>query len=211
MQSDEQYKQLWENRYSDEAYAYGTDPNTFFKTQLQLLAPGTILLPADGEGRNSVYAATLGWTVTSTDISSAGKTKALQLAAAHRVTLDYQVGTLEELAFVPNSFDVIGLLYAHVGPQHKAAFNTALEKLLKPGGVLIFEAFDKAHAAYKEKHPTAGGPTDLDMLYSLTELEQYYPGYNILVSEQVITTEEEGIYHRGGGAVVRFVARKPLA
>jgi hypothetical protein len=36
---------------------YGTTPNEFFKQQLDLLEPGNILLPADGEGRNAVYAA----------------------------------------------------------------------------------------------------------------------------------------------------------
>lgn len=43
--------------------AYGTEPNAFFKAQLDQLTPGRLLLPAEGEGRNAVYAAKKGWEV----------------------------------------------------------------------------------------------------------------------------------------------------
>jgi len=54
----------WNDRYADGAFAYGKEPNVFFADQLKQFESGTILMPADGEGRNGVYAATLGWQVT---------------------------------------------------------------------------------------------------------------------------------------------------
>ena len=76
-------KQFWDERYGDDEYAYGTKPNTWFAEQLARMAQGRLLLPAEGEGRNAVYAAKLGWEVTAFDISAAGRDKAMRLAEKH--------------------------------------------------------------------------------------------------------------------------------
>ena len=49
-------KDFWNERYDEESYAYGNSPNVFFKQQLDKLKVGSLLLPAEGEGRNAVYA-----------------------------------------------------------------------------------------------------------------------------------------------------------
>ena len=69
-------KEFWDQRYAAAAYAYGESPNLWYKSRLELLTPGRILLPADGEGRNGVFAASLGWEVVSFDISEEGCKKA---------------------------------------------------------------------------------------------------------------------------------------
>ena len=66
---------FWNERYSTNEYAYGTEPNEFFKSVLSKLEVGKLLLPGEGEGRNAVYAAKQGWHVTAFDTSIAGKTK----------------------------------------------------------------------------------------------------------------------------------------
>ena len=71
---------FWNNRYRDQVYAYRKEPNLFFHEWLQKFGPGLILMPAVGEGRNGVFAATLDWTVTSFELSKEGKIEALQLA-----------------------------------------------------------------------------------------------------------------------------------
>jgi hypothetical protein len=88
-------------RYSGEQFAYGEQPNEFLKEQLGKLDIGTILFPAEGEGRNAVFAAKLGWNVLAFDISAEGKKKALQLAEANHETIDYQIGELESLNYKP--------------------------------------------------------------------------------------------------------------
>ena len=84
---------FWNQRYQTDDYAYGTSPNVFFKEQLDKLSAGSILLPADGEGRNGVYAAERGWQVSAFDLSREGKRKAEALAAQRGVPLRYLVGT----------------------------------------------------------------------------------------------------------------------
>ena len=103
----------WNDRYSKEEFAFGEQPNNYIKEQLEKLTVGTILFPAEGEGRNAVFAAKLGWTVSAFDISVEGKKKAVRLAEAHKVTIDYQVGELQTLNYQPEQFDAIALIYAH--------------------------------------------------------------------------------------------------
>ena len=68
-------KEFWNQRYSELGYAYGTEPNEFFKEALlrykEELLPEhpRLLMPAEGEGRNAVYAAELGFEVTAFDVS----------------------------------------------------------------------------------------------------------------------------------------------
>ena len=58
-------KEFWDDRYSKNEFAYGEQPNNYLKEQLEKLQVGRILFPAEGEGRNAVFAATLGWKVSS--------------------------------------------------------------------------------------------------------------------------------------------------
>ena len=198
----------WDERYKEEQFAYGKEPNLFFKEWLSRYTPGAVLMPAEGEGRNGVYAAQQGWQVTAFDQSVEGQGKALQLAKERGVTIEYVVGDLEVLDFAKESFDAIGLIYAHVDGDKKAAFHAKLNTCLKPGGVVIFEAFSKAHVQYNSADPKVGGPKDVDMLYSKEDILAGFGNYDILMLEEVEMELSEGVYHNGKGSVLRFVGRK---
>ncbi|MCW3467026.1 class I SAM-dependent methyltransferase [Chitinophaga nivalis] len=201
-------EQKWNERYKDQEFVYGKAPNLFFETWLPEFKPGRILMPADGEGRNGVFAARLGWQVTSADLSVEGKSKALQLAAEQQVTLNYLVGDMAQLHFEPASFDAIGLIYAHFSADKKSILHRQLNTWLKPGGIIIFEAFSKKHLPFRKENPRVGGPEDIDMLFSLTEIVADFDNYEILVLEEAEILLEEGKYHIGKGSVIRFVGRK---
>ena len=51
---------FWDQRFAERGFAYGEEPNVFLSGQLRGLEPGSLLLPAEGEGRNAVWAATRG-------------------------------------------------------------------------------------------------------------------------------------------------------
>ena len=70
-------KEMWNERYAQKTFAYGEEPNVFLKEQLIEIKPGKALFPAEGEGRNAVYTATLGWKVNAFDLSKEGKQKAI--------------------------------------------------------------------------------------------------------------------------------------
>ena len=200
--------QKWDERYKSNEFAYGKLPNLFFKEWLLKLEPGAILMPADGEGRNGVFAATKGWKVTSFDLSIEGRGKAMKLAEECGVKLDYIVGDFDLLEFDGESFDAIGLVYAHFPGDKKQAFHRKLDSYLKPGGIIIFEAFSKNHIPYKQENPKVGGPDDLKMLYSKKEILADFGNYEILALTENEVLLEEGALHNGKGAVIRFVGLK---
>jgi len=142
---DNQWLNRWNERYSDPEYAFGKEPNSFFKMEIQNLKPGKILLAAEGEGRNAVFAALNGWDVSAFDISEEGKKKALRLAEDKGVTIDYRVGELPELGFDESGFDTLALIFAHFPAPIRLAYHQMLDTLVKKGGFVLFEAFGKKH------------------------------------------------------------------
>jgi 2-polyprenyl-3-methyl-5-hydroxy-6-metoxy-1,4-benzoquinol methylase len=205
---DDAWIRRWDERYRQEEFAYGELPNQYLKEQLNKFAVGQILFPAEGEGRNAVYAATLGWTVSAFDISIEGKHKALRLSEAKGVKIDYQLGDLNSLHYQPGQFDAVALIYAHFPAEIKSQYHKTLDRYLKAGGMVIFEAFSKKHLDYIAKNEKVGGPKDLDMLFSSEEISSDFSNYEILVLEEVEIELSEGFFHNGIGSVIRFVGRK---
>ncbi len=198
----------WDERYSSNEFAFGEEPNEYLKEQIGKLPAGKILFPAEGEGRNAVYAAKLGWTVVAFDISTEGQKKARLLAEKNSVNIDYRVGLMETLGFKEGEFDAIALIYAHFPAAIKSQMHRQLDTCLRKGGIVIFEAFSKNHLAYRAKNERVGGPQDLDSLFSTDEIKADFGNYDIIELEEKIIELNEGPFHSGQGAVIRFVGRK---
>jgi 2-polyprenyl-3-methyl-5-hydroxy-6-metoxy-1,4-benzoquinol methylase len=198
----------WDDRYSQEEFAYGEQPNNYLKEQLEKLNAGKILFPAEGEGRNAVFAASLGWTVSAFDISAEGKNKALRLAETNHVSIDYQIGELKSLNYIHEQFDAIALIYAHFPADIKSQYHKMLDKYLRKNGLIIFEAFSKKHIDYIARNEKVGGPTDINMLFSTEELRSDFPNYEIIEFTEQEIELNEGLYHNGKGSVIRFTGRK---
>jgi 2-polyprenyl-3-methyl-5-hydroxy-6-metoxy-1,4-benzoquinol methylase len=203
-------KEFWNNRYAEKEFAYGIEPNQFLEQTLPSIPVGNVLFVAEGEGRNAVYAAKLGWEVDAFDQSEEGKNKALLLAEEQSVKLSYAVADLMEIKYKPNSFDVVALIFAHFSPVDKKQYNQAITKYVKQGGYIIFEAFSKTHLQYNSTNPQAGGPSNSDMLFSVQEIVEYFPNFEILTLEEKVYHLKEGVYHKGEGSVIRFLGKKKL-
>jgi len=202
------WTERWNDRYSSEEFAYGEQPNNFLKEQLENLNPGSILFPAEGEGRNAVFVAKIGWKVTAFDISVEGKNKALRLAKNNNVIIDYQVGELQTFGFQPQQFDAVALIYAHFPAEIKSLYHKILGTYLRKDGIVIFEAFSKNHLDYIAKNEKVGGPKEIDMLFSIEELKADFINYEIILLEEKEIELSEGQFHNGKGSVIRFVGRK---
>ncbi|HNW74186.1 MAG TPA: class I SAM-dependent methyltransferase [Bacteroidales bacterium] len=199
-------KEMWDSRYAAEEYVYGKDPNAFFKAEIDKLVPGTLLLPAEGEGRNAVYAAGKHWDVHALDQSVEGRKKAFSLALGAGVTIRYDLADLMSVDLPADHFDAIGLIFVHLPSPGRNPFHIRVSEWLKPGGTLILEGFSKEQIRF-----TSGGPRDPDMLFSTTDLQKDFSGLEILKLEQLETFHDEGAFHRGNSSVVRMVARKKSA
>ncbi len=201
-------KEFWNQRYGEMDYAYGEEPNHYLVEKLTPLEAGTILFPAEGEGRNAVFAAQLGWDVSAFDISVEGRNKALKLAENRGVSIDYQVGEWAGVHFKPEQFDAIALIYAHFPNELKSSYHKAFAAQLRQGGIVIFEAFSKRQVDYNSKNEKVGGPKDPAMLASIEEIRADFDNFDIIELEEREIELSEGLYHNGLGSVIRFVGRK---
>lgn len=195
-------KDTWNARYAAPEYIYGQSPNVFFAEHLHGLTPGRILLPADGEGRNAVFAAEQGWQVTAFDWSEQAQAKALRLAESRGVTIDFRVMDAAEAHFEPE-FDLIALIYAHFPPPIRAAFHPKVAGFLKPGGMVVMEGYAKGQVEYQQRYQS-GGPSTPAMLFSVDELRREMSGLTEVFSEEVEVVLNEGLLHQGLARVVRW-------
>lgn len=199
---------FWEERYAQEEYIYGKEPNAFLKEVLPTLKAGKILFPAEGEGRNAVFAAKNGWDVSAFDASAEGKKKALALAEQHGTQIDYQVSTLEDVDYPMHSFDALALVFAHFPESNRKDYHQKLVTYIKPNGTLIIEGFSKSHSRFQASNPQAGGPKDLSMLYDLETLKSDFEDFEFLEAYETEVKLSEGEHHVGLSSVVRIVAVK---
>ena len=199
---------FWDKRYSEEAYTYGMAPNKYFKAKLDAMpTPGRLLLLAEGEGRNAVYAAEQGWQVSAVDFSRKAQEKALKLAAERGVSIDYQVANVQDYSFDANGpWDVIGLIYAHFPPALRARIHHKCVAALAPSGTLILESFNR-----RQMNRLSGGPKNIDLLYTKRLLEDDFEGQNSMKTLELYESTvflQEGFGHEGLGDVVRLIGLK---
>lgn len=196
-------KTFWDSRYDTDQFVYGKEPNSFFAAELSKLSPGKILLPGEGEGRNAVYAASLGWEVHAFDQSQTGMEKALGFAAEMGVHINYMVCDLEEYPFKSSAFDVVGLTFFHAIPMQRLLLHQRVQETLKKGGMLILEAF---HTSQIGNH--TGGPSVEEMLFDRTLLTKDFSLMDILYLEEESVELNEGPFHQGEANVIRLLGRK---
>ena len=200
-------KNKWDERYGKSTYIYGKQPKAYLKEKLADLTPGRILFPAEGEGRNAVYAAEKNWEVVGFDFSKEGKKKAKALAKEKDVEITYQVFKAEDFESEENSFDAMALTYAHFA-EKRSVIHKRLSAFVKPGGYLILEAFNKKHLENQKVNPQAGGPKNIEMLYDLEEIKQDFKGFEFKEALNAETVLKEGENHLGKAAVVRLFGIK---
>jgi len=116
-------KDFWNERYSQKKYVYGTSPNKYFEEKIKNLPIGKILLPAEGEGRNAVFASRLGWKVKAFDQSFQAKMKASELASMHKQTINFELSSFEEFDDTYNSYDCIALIYSHFDKNLRSKYH----------------------------------------------------------------------------------------
>ena len=192
---------MWNQRFAGDEYIYGEDPNEFVKQQLHQRSPGKVLFPAEGEGRNAVYAASLGWDVYAFDSSIEAQKKALRLANKKNVQINYSLASFNEANYNIDSFDLIILVFAH--SMDRAFNHKYLLRFLKPKGGIILEGFSK-----KQIQNSTGGPPTVDLLFSVDELES---DFRTLNRKRIWTDEvilNEGLGHKGSASVLRMIGEK---
>ena len=196
----------WDERYSTPDYLFGTEPNAFLASQADLLVPGqSALAVADGEGRNGVWLASKGLTVTAFDASAVGLDKAKRLAAEKGVNVDYRLAAIEDWTWTENRFDVVVAIFIQfASPELREKIFAGIKQCLKQGGLLLLQGYTPKQLEYG-----TGGPPTGENLYTRRLLEDAFAGFEIMRLEEYDSVIREGSGHSGMSALIDLVARKP--
>jgi SAM-dependent methyltransferase len=194
----------WDERFAGDAYVYGTEPNRWLAAQASRIAPGgRVLSLGEGEGRNAVWLGGQGFRVEAVDGSAVGLQKARRLAAERNVSIGTTVMDLAAFRAGPEPFDAVVLVFLHLPPGLRESVHRSAEASLRPGGVLIVEAFTPRQLAF-----ASGGPRQAELLYTPELLRADLPGISWVVLEESRVDLDEGPGHQGPAAVVRGVGRR---
>jgi cyclopropane fatty-acyl-phospholipid synthase-like methyltransferase len=194
---------MWNERYAQEGFAYGTDPNGFLQENAHRLA-GPVLSLAEGEGRNAVYLASLGLEVVGVDASEVGLNKAQTLAARRGVKLQTQVVDLANYTPPAGIFASVVSIFCHLPKSVRRPLHARLAENLKPGGVILLEAYTP-----EQTRRSTGGPREPDICPTAEELRGEFPGFDIELLRETEREVVEGRFHTGLASVVQLIARKP--
>ncbi|MEO8651256.1 MAG: class I SAM-dependent methyltransferase [Hyphomicrobiaceae bacterium] len=197
----------WDRNYAGPDYIFGTEPNAFLASQANRFAKhGRILVPGDGEGRNGVWLSGQGFGVVSVEASAVGVGKACALAVSRGVQPDIQHCNLEAWAWPISAFDGAASIFVHLMPHVRRALHRRILNALKPGGILILEAFTPKHVE-KRGAGSRGGPPP-EMLYTEAMLRDDFTGATFEFIEEANVVLDEGSRHTGRASVVRLVLRR---
>ena len=197
----------WNDRYAGADYLFGEAPNAFLaKAGARFLAAGqSALCVADGEGRNSVWLAERGLTVTAFDFSENGVAKARELARKRGVTVDHHVSELASWRFEASQFDaLVAIFIQFMGPVERAQAFARMQAAVRPGGVFVLEGYRPEQLAFK-----TGGPGAIENLYTEEWVRSVFAGWELLELSAYDAELSEGTRHIGMSAVIDCVARKP--
>lgn len=198
---------MWDQRYRQPGYLYGTEPNDFLRQVCaHIPAAGNVLCLAEGEGRNAVFLATQGFRVTAVDQSQVGLDKAHALAHEKAVELETVVADLHHYPLGEQCWDGIVSIWAHVPRDLRQSLHCQVVAALKPGGVFILEAYTPRHL---QMSGVGGPPASQQALYmQLEHLQNELAGLRLLWAKELDREVSEGSGHQGMSAVVQIVAEK---
>ena len=194
---------MWDERYAAEHYIYGTEPNSFLAENVTRIPKGRVLCLADGEGRNSVFLAQQGYSVTAVDASAIGIRKAKKLAQDNNVRVEYIHADLTNYSPGTEQWEGIVSIFCHLPASIRTSLHKNIVSALKPGGVLLLEAYTPAQL----KHGT-GGPPEAALTMSADILEQELNGLKFDLLQELEREVIEGSHHTGLGAVVQVLAHR---
>jgi SAM-dependent methyltransferase len=196
------WQRSWQERYEAAAWLFGEAPNAWLASNAWRLSPGMrALCPGEGEGRNAVFLAALGLSVTAVDFAPAALARAASLAERRGVAITTVAADLSVWDWPEAAFDLVALIFVQLTPEERRAVHARALRSLAPGGWLVLEAFAKGERL-------ACGPRTDESRYDAAMLRGDFPGLTLhaLTTGTVLLAEGEG--HRGEATVVRLLARR---
>ncbi len=167
----------WDERYSTSELVWTGRANQFVEQHLADLAPGTAIDLGAGEGRNAVWLAQRGWSVTAVDFSQVGLDKALRLAEQHDVTIAVERADAT-IWSPPQPVDLVVLSYLQLPIDQQQAVLAHAATWLNPGGTLFVIAHDRSNVT-----DGYGGPPSPEVCYTVDGTVEALEGLEVTTAE----------------------------
>lgn len=195
----------WNTRYAQADFLFGEAPNDFLRREGSRLALGSrVLCIADGEGRNGIWLAEQGHSVTSFDSSTVAVQKARTWAQSRDVAIDANVASVDDWDWAEHAFDaVVAIFVQFAAPATRKRLFAGMWRTLKPGGLLLVEGYTP-----KQLEHRTGGPSDVTHLYTEEMMYGLLPEADFLMLRSYETTIHEGRVHYGPSALLDLIARR---
>ena len=156
--------QQWDERYSGDELVWTSTPNQFLVAEAVELPAGRAVDVACGEGRNSIWLAEQGWTVTGVDFSPVGLAKAKRFADLWGVEVTWIESAIEAWDPPAEGFDLVAVLYLQLPQPARSAALARAASAVAPGGTLLVVAHDIDNLSRGY-----GGPPDASVLYRVSD------------------------------------------
>jgi predicted O-methyltransferase YrrM/ketosteroid isomerase-like protein len=170
------------------------EPNRWLASAVQGVKPGRALDVGVGQGRNAVFLAKQGWTVTGIDIAGEGMRLAREQAAAAGVKIDTVYASDRDFDFGREQWDLVAFIYMPV-----RGFPAKVYASLRPGGLVVAEAFGNAGDPARAGDDVHYGPDEMRRVFEAA-------GFEIVRYEEPIDVADYGLQRV---PLVRLVARRP--
>lgn len=171
-------RQMWDERYATKDLVWSAGPNELFAQEIDDLQPGKALDVACGEGRNGLWLAERGWSVTMLDFSAVAIDKARQIAEKRGVKVNALVEDVAVYELPEAEYDLVAVLYLHTQPDERSRWLANVIRSVRPGGTFLYVGHDPSNIEMG-----VGGPQDVQLLPGISELNQALDGFRIDAAE----------------------------
>jgi SAM-dependent methyltransferase len=171
----------WNRKHGEAGPLFGVEPNRFLVAEIEGLTPGRALDLACGAGRNAVWLAEQGWTVTGVDFADVALANARDLAAERGVEVEWAQADLREWEPPARAFDLVAVLYLQVPAEERRLALGRAAEAVAPGGTLLVVGHD-----LENLNGGHGGPKDPRVLFTPDEVAGELPGLEIEKAERVL-------------------------
>ncbi len=175
----------WNRKHGEAGLLFGAKPNRFLVAEVDGLEPGRALDLACGAGRNAVWLAEQGWTVTGADFSDVALENARGLAAERGVEVDWVQADVREWEPPAGAFDLVAVLYLQIPAEERRPVLARAAGAVAPGGTLLVVGHD-----LQNLNGGYGGPKDPRVLFTPDEVAADLPGREIEKAERVLRPVE---------------------
>ncbi len=201
----------WDERYAEDGFVFGTAPNDFLRAQAHRIPgqgkrgrdKGRVLCLGDGEGRNGVWLAEQGYSVTSVDLSQVGLEKTQALAAERGVAIETIFADLADYPIEPAAWSGIVSIFCHTPTEIRVPLHRRVVDGLTEGGLFILEGYHSDQIKYE-----TGGPSDPELLITAATIQQELESLDIILARDIKREVIEGTHHTGQAAVTQLLARR---